>query len=84
MGVYRERNTHLSKRKIQVFHRKDTRIGIEHLNRTFVRKVYLGFISYQRMHIPRNAETRVTHFETTFLRFCLEFVFSPDCSMNFG
>ena len=84
MGVYRERHTHLTKRKIQVFDRKHTGIRIEHLDGAFIGQVDFRLISNDRMYISRNTETGIAHFKTTFICFCLELIFPPDRSMNFG
>ena len=82
VSVYCERNAHLTNRKIQVFHRKNTCIRIKHLDRAFIGKVDFRFISNYRMHISRNTEACITYFKTAFTCFCLVFVLSPDCSVN--
>ena len=79
-----KRHTHLSDGYIEILHRSNTGIGIQHLDLSFVRQIDFGFIAYHLMHLTVQTDTGVTYLKALFVGRSLVLILTAYGSMNIG
>ena len=79
-----KRHTHLSDGYIEILHRSNTGIGIQHLDLSFVRQIDFSLVTYQLVHLTVQTDTGITYLKALFIGCCLVFILATYRSMDIG